>query len=482
MITGPFPPNTQTIPYSQALNTLQQDATRRAGLQSALLKEVTLIETPEAPLSQAKLTYQTGFQTAVDLPNSPKDPFRKLLTTSGVAYSYALPTPNWRQKWHDISHTVVHETLMPLLVFGATTLPMVLLFQRGQTWMARQEVESLLRRSVKTFRSEGQPLNKLLELHTPEVQARSQAFLKGELDALVAEGPPGTGKTNLLKNLARTSQQQRGSLILDIGGPKGEVRQLLLELYSGDEVKSRSALKTLSKLQRSCKELIVFVDEMEQFTEDLEPLILKGLGNGGDAKLPRLRLLGTCNQLPAFEDAAKNRVNRGRLYIDHPSPEATSRVVAQLMPGTPAPALKPLFEQHPGYSLRSLVDLAKAAAQEPNPVKSLAGRLADTPLDDSEMAGSLRRFALQQLEKTQGPLHPAAQNMLHLSSTQPAETATAGLDRMLRVNAEGFQQLLTKAFEKVPLSPTPDDFNEALSIATRNIRDQAPAYLSQSSL
>jgi hypothetical protein len=301
---------------------------------------------------------------------------------------------------------------------------------------------------------------------------------------LKAEGPPGTGKTHLLDSLAAHAQKAGNTLVLEVGGDMGDVRDLLYRLYSGDADKSRFALKNLQKLVGSpLKQLVLRVDELEDVAEELHPLITKGMGNGQPAHLPRLRVLATCNRLPVTSDAIKNRVNRGRLFLDYPSAAAKADALAhQLNPNAPQtlkPLLKAVLDQHPGYSMRSLQSAVQSvkAANPRQYAASLSEQLNLTPLDDTEMAGVLRHRLLQALPA--GTL-PVVKSFINRHSLEASEQAVTGMDSHFSLNGQQFSQLVKAAMmaQNQPVPLDPDDLLIYIQHVARTLRTKAPSLLS----
>jgi MoxR-like ATPase len=468
------------LSYSQAIDWLKQPNSL------ATIERIGIEYDPDdwRALAQARFYLHNGQSWSVTLPHD-EQAFIQQVQQAGVPFYYNNHHPSKAEAFRHVASHTARDALLPLMVFSLTTLTGLGIYNRAQGWLASQKLGQMLKQAVKTYTPDtAQRLKQALPQLPSDARRLVNQFMQNQQDLLLAEGPPGTGKTHLLDSLAAHAQKAGNTLVLEVGGDMGDVRDLLYRLYSGDADKSRFALKNLQKLVGSpLKQLVLRVDELEDVAEELHPLITKGMGNGQPAHLPRLRVLATCNRLPVTSDAIKNRVNRGRLFLDYPSAAAKADALAhQLNPNAPQtlkPLLKAVLDQHPGYSMRSLQSAVQSvkAANPRQYAASLSEQLNLTPLDDTEMAGVLRHRLLQALPA--GTL-PVVKSFINRHSLEASEQAVTGMDSHFSLNGQQFSQLVKAAMmeQNQPVPLDPDDLLIYIQHVARTLRTKAPSLLS----
>ena len=469
------------LSYNQALDWLKQPTIL------STIERIGIEYDPDdwRALAQARFYLRNGQTWSVTLPHDEQS-FIQQVQQAGVPFYYNNHHPSRAEAVRHVASHTARDALLPLLVFSLTTLTGLAVFNRAQGWLNSQKLGQLLRQAVKTYSPDtAQRLKQALPQLPTEARRLVSQFMQNQQDLLLAEGPPGTGKTHLLDGLAAHAQKAGNTLVLEVGGDMGDVRDLLYRLYSGDADKSRMALKNLQKLVSTpLKQLVLRVDELEDIAEELHPLITKGMGNGQPAHLPRLRVLATCNRLPVMSEAIKNRVNRGRLFLDYPTAEAKADALAhQVAPqsfGTMKPKLQNVLDQHPGYSMRSLQNtLNMVKTTSPDAFASqLAQQLKLTPLDDTEMAGVLRQNLLQSLP---ADTLPVVKNFINRHALEATEQAVNRMDSQFSLNGQQFDQLVKAAMaaQNQPVPLDPDDLLTYIQQLARTLRTQSPSLLAK---
>jgi DNA polymerase III delta prime subunit len=463
-------------------------------------------------LPTAQLTATNGSTWQTQLPPEPKDFFNSL-QTAGVPYDISQTQPTRGQRLRRLGQTLLGDTVLPLLVLTLATAPFFLGYGHVQRYLKGLKLRQVLQQARVALNAPAgdglkTSLADTLKRYSPEVQDLAQRFQHGQLDALLAEGPPGTGKTHLMDTLARASHgqgpvSQQHTLVLDIGGEspeRGEVRGELLKLFNGDEHQSREALQAFRRINggQPVRSIVAVADEIENIAPELDSLLTEAMGNPHRAStLPRFRLLATCNRLPTFSEATKNRISAGWMFVDHPHPKQAAMAVSQALsargvapPPEAATQLEALFQKHPGYSLRRVMQMVDVlfpetrSAQKPAfqaVLTHLDSRLAQTRLDDTEIAGLLRRETMRALGDHFPGLSQAARENLNMQATLAAENASRGLDRLIRLNGQGFQRLIGQGLALlqkpdgygITLTKVPDELNEAVGRLGAILRERS---------
>lgn len=474
----------QAVPYSQAIHMAHNGKVREVRIRRDL-HSITA-------LPQAVFVTDDNKAMQATLPKSLSE-YTRVLEDNNVPYSFEAKQHTTLGKAKDLATETFRETLIPILVFGITAaLGWVVwkyIFKRP---MEEAPVRDALIRSSQSPNNFSQvkgSMEDILAFYDDNTQSKAKDFRAGRKDVLIAQGPPGTGKTYMLEALALEALKKPDVLCFDPAKAPA-FRQLLGQMYSGDEIESKRAVSILETMNggKPVKELLLFVNEAERFIE-LETVINDALGNPSmKTRVPKLRILGTSNSLPPFNGPAKSRISDGIMIVDYPSVDKRVSIVGRMLQegiGANYNAadlsnqrhLRTVLEDNPSYSIRStrkVVDdvVAKAKAENLNAdatLKALDKRFEQQPMDDGEIAALIRHAAVQFITDPSRTLNPASEKGVELFNRRTMlsiENKTKGLDVELNMNSKALYPLieeqLAEVVAKQPNHEFPLDRSEAI--------------------
>lgn len=433
--------------YSQAIQMVGENQIHQATIQM----------NPDswAGIPKARLEKSNGEIVQVNLPRKTED-FEQQLHQSGIPYAFEVDKPVGLAKVKEVTANVVKESLVPILLFGLTSILGTVVFRYGRIFMERNRVQSVLKEAVKGFREATKSPDDILQLYPQDVQHTVNRFRHGRSQGVILIGPPGNGKTYLLESVAKEFLSKKEAIALDLSEP--EVRSMLSRIYSYDGKDRQAGLGSLNRLAgKDVKHILLVVDEFERYWPELSDLFTKSVSNGSsNNNLPKLHPLLSGNDLPALtEDAAESRIGHLRAFVDHLTPQSLSCMVNQILgKGSRATHPQPVseqelasvFERNPGYSVRRVMDALNdiIVKFQTNPAKDFNVaqeleailRSKDGSLTGAEMAGLARRRLIQRVE-SQLTDKAASGRILTMYSFKEAETLFRDLG--LKLNMSGYQ-------------------------------------------
>ena len=452
--------NPQAVPYSQAIHMAHNSKVKEVRIRRDL-HSITA-------LPQAVFVTDDGKALRATLPKSLSE-YTHVLEENNVPYSFEAERRGFFSKMKDLAVETFRETLIPILVFGITAGLGWGLYRYGfKRAIEEAPVKDALVRSSQSRNNFSQvqgPIDSTLAFYENDVQAKAQDFRAGRKDVLIAQGPPGTGKTYMLEALALEALSKPDVLCFDPAKAPA-FRQLLGQMYSGDEIESKRAVSILETMNggKPVKELLLFVNEAERFIE-LETVITDAFGNPSlKTRVPKLRILGTSNSLPPFNGPAKSRISDGIMIVDYPSIDKRVDIVGRMLQegigagfnvadAATRRGLQDVLEANPSYSIRStrkVVDdvVAQAKARSlasAGTLKSLDQRFEQQPLDDGEIAALIRHAAVSYMTNPVLTLNPASEKGVELFNRRTmlaVENKTKDLGVELNMNAKALYPLI----------------------------------------
>ncbi len=458
-------------------------------LQSRRIAGVTIFQDPNSisHLPVAKVLMQPNEmgiseERALELPRGIEE-FTQDLRQAHVPYKFDSMEKEGLGKVAEVASNMAVELFAP---FALIALTGVIGFKFANVWpemQAKKAMQAAFHASQKELGEVKHKLSDIMGNYEKPVQEHIQQFRDGNLNVLLGQGLPGIGKTHGFLSLAQDiAKNNPGTLILDVkeGNSGNTMRALLNDIYSGDKEKATTAIKFLSKEKgQKIEEILLYADEIDGLPPaEMSALLTNGIGNpasAGITNLPKLRVLGTTNGIPAFVSDNKTNSRLVFDYIKPPEVAVTAKVLDQalraemkdkaaLLPADLLKTIETVFQEYPGYSPRTLVTrIASGMLQEPqmkNALQSgkalgadevkaaLANRLNGISLTDSEMAALLIQRVAAKVQQSRQPLHPEhGINQLWRDLHEKAEGLTRGMSTTVSLNGKSAKQTMDRLLQ-----------------------------------
>ena len=381
-------------------------------LEDNQLQSAQIVWNPDKPteLPVAKLVTKSQEILEAKLPSNVSS-FVEQLNKHQVRYQFDEKRKSLGQKSSHFLAQVMKDSILPTLILGIGGLAGVGVWRYLiKPMQENDKVEQAIARSVKSFDGIEHKVDDILDQYPDDVQHSVKRFITGDKDFLLFLGPPGTGKSHLMEAIGKVVSNNPNSITLFANVKNDQdnsIRDLLLQIYSGDKVTTQKALHKLNKIAgHPVHEVVLMANEIEQFNDEINKVIVDGIGN--PTSPIRLRILSTGNDLPALSPAANNRIQGGIAYVDYAQTDKAAILMARHLnktyPGIHTSTLKhgleELLREFPGHSTRTLVeDILKPLTEKQSPelknpktmVQAIKTRLEQHKLNDTEIAYLMRQ-------------------------------------------------------------------------------------------
>lgn len=478
-------------------------------LASRQVQQVRILLDPKSlgALPVADMVLNNGTECKLLLPHDIKA-LTTILEQAGVPYTYQSTNREGIGKMLDWGAGVASDMVGPFLLLGVTGVLGMWASQKYNEFLETRRLTEELRNAHRTeLKTSKYNYQDMKRYHDPYVQRYLDDFLTGVTNVVIGRGYPGLGKTHIMSALAKEATVKNPhAMVLNLD--TGNILQLLKDIYGGDKAQIAKAMRILQRENggRPVKDLLLYADEVEKLSHQTEirDLLLKGVGNPSLSQdIPKLRMLATCNDVPAFTQDAAIASRVASFLIPPPGPKVTARILAEslhgALPGWKLPgsealakALHPLLKEYEGTSLRALTgelrqklldklrqNSDKLASAKPahkldeNTVKTALGViLSDYKLTPTEIAALMGRMIVARITRAYPSSKPAMQReALWKELHEPAKIHTELLRDKLTLNAKMLKTQLNRLLAKTDLNiADPAGFDSALQGLVQDLK------------